>query len=92
MYISLLYIIFPGDLLRAEVESGSDLGQEMNNIMKSGGLVPDEVILEIIKSKMANSLSSSNRFLLDGYPRKVDQALKFERLVSHFDMLFFFYF
>lgn len=71
--------ISSGDLLRAEVASGSERGQKLDKIMKKGALVPNKVVLNMIKEAMLAKASSSNGFLIDGYPRKVEQGVEFEK-------------
>eukprot|EP00878_Enallax_costatus_P006434 GHUV01006746.1.p1 GENE.GHUV01006746.1~~GHUV01006746.1.p1 ORF type:complete len:269 (+),score=100.18 GHUV01006746.1:174-980(+) len=69
-----------GDLLREEVKSGSELGQQCEQIMKEGKLVPMEVIIGLLRSAMIKS--GSKQFLIDGFPRALDQADMFERMVK----------
>lgn len=69
-----------GDLLRAEVASGSPLGAELTAVMQSGGLVSDELVLRLLSDAMVKS--SGTRFLVDGYPRSLPQALAFEKAVG----------
>jgi len=71
-----------GDLLRAEVASGSDKGKWLKSIMEKGELVPLEEVLELIKSNMINASGSSKGFLIDGYPREVEQGIKFENTIG----------
>ena len=74
--------ISSGDLLRAEVDSGSKRGRKLNEMMKKGLLVPDTVILDMIKEKMLSVADTSKGFLIDGYPRKIEQGLEFEKEVK----------
>lgn len=69
-----------GDLLRAEVAANTELGRQCADVMKAGQLVNQDVILALVKKAMARS--GSRRFLLDGYPRSLDQAFEFERQVQ----------
>merc|ERR1712176_985309 len=70
-----------GDLLRAEVASGSERGQKLNEIMKTGGLVPLETVLAMIKDKMMANADAKG-FLIDGYPREVAQGEQFESTLA----------
>lgn len=74
--------ISSGDLLRKEVASGSRRGRKLNEIMKKGGLVPDNVVLDMIKEAMLANVENAKGFLIDGYPRKVDQGIEFEKEVK----------
>ena len=70
-----------GDLLRDEVASGSERGKKLQEIMTKGQLVPLDTVLEMIRDKMfANS--SASGFLIDGYPRELEQGEQFEQTVS----------
>ena len=64
-----------GDLLRAAVKAGSDLGKEANEYMTSGKLVPDEVVIGLIEERLKED-DTANGFILDGFPRTVPQADK----------------
>lgn len=67
-----------GDLLRDEVASGSDKGKELSEMMVKGILVPRAVVLDLIKQAMLKALESAKGFLIDGYPREVEQGVDFE--------------
>jgi len=66
--------ISTGDALRAEVKAGSDLGKLAKEYMDKGGLVPDEVMIGIVKSRLAESDCKDKGWLLDGFPRTGVQA------------------
>lgn len=68
-----------GDLLRDEVKSGSDRGQQLTAIMEKGELVPLFVVLDLLAEAMISKLSGSKGFLIDGYPREVAQGEEFEK-------------
>ena len=63
-----------GDMLRAAVEAGSDLGKEAKGYMDSGGLVPDRLIIDIIIARLAEQDCVQRGWLLDGFPRTRAQA------------------
>jgi adenylate kinase len=65
--------ISTGDMLRAQVAQGSDLGKEAEKYMNAGELVPDEVILGLIGQRIAEQ-DAREGFLLDGFPRNAGQA------------------
>ncbi len=65
--------ISTGDMLRAAVKDGTDLGVEAKKFMDAGGLVPDTVIIGLVKERI-NQDDCSNGFLFDGFPRTIPQA------------------
>jgi len=67
-----------GDLLRAEVQSGSERGKQLTAIMEKGDLVPMFVVLDLLAEAMLAKLGGSKGFLIDGYPREVQQGKEFE--------------
>ncbi|MFA5204363.1 MAG: adenylate kinase [Lentisphaeria bacterium] len=66
--------ISTGDLLRAEKASGSALGKQANDYMVKGLLVPDELVVALLTSKLATPEAKTRGFILDGFPRTVNQA------------------
>ena len=62
-----------GDLLREEVQAGSDLGKQAEHYMTEGVLVPDDVIIKMVRERLAKP-DAQTGFLLDGFPRTVAQA------------------
>ncbi len=62
-----------GDILRAAVSSGAELGRQVKEYMDRGELVPDDVICQVIMERLDSS-EASDGFLLDGFPRTVPQA------------------
>jgi adenylate kinase len=71
--------ISTGDALRAAVRSQTELGKKAQKLMEAGELVPDSLVDEIVKSRLAAG-DSRRGFILDGYPRTLGQAEFFEKL------------
>ncbi len=65
--------ISTGDMLRAAVKAGTDLGKEAKGYMDAGGLVPDEVIIGLVKERIKEQ-DCEQGFLFDGFPRTIPQA------------------
>ncbi|CAH8575598.1 unnamed protein product [Dicrocoelium dendriticum] len=70
-----------GDLLREECASGSARGKELSAIMERGELVPLDVVLSLIKEAMLKLIDKNCYFLIDGYPRELEQGIRFEKEV-----------
>lgn len=68
-----------GDLLRAEVANGTPAGKKAKDFMDAGQLVPDEVVVEMVKNRMAEDDVANSGWLLDGYPRSGSQAEAIEK-------------
>jgi adenylate kinase len=73
--------ISTGDILRSEVKKGTELGRKANDFMKEGKLVPDDLIIEIIKN-IINGGNTEKSFLMDGFPRTLEQARKFDEMLA----------
>jgi adenylate kinase len=69
-----------GDMLRAHVGAGTELGQRAKKIMDSGQLVPDDVIIGMVRSEL--EAAAAVRFLLDGFPRTSAQAAALDALLA----------
>jgi len=72
--------ISTGDLLRAAVKAQLPLGLKAKEIMDAGGLVPDEVVLGIVKDRLAEA-DCVNGFVLDGFPRTIPQAQELSNML-----------
>ncbi|KAK3625895.1 bifunctional uridylate/adenylate kinase [Elasticomyces elasticus] len=82
-----------GDLLRAEQDrEGSEFGDMIKTYIKEGQIVPMEVTIQLLENAMTHAIEKDNKrkFLIDGFPRKMDQAIAFEEKVvpSKFTLFF----
>ena len=73
--------ISTGDILRAAVAAGTDYGEQAKKIMDAGELVPDNIMLGIIRDRLGED-DASGGFILDGFPRTQQQALDLEDLLE----------
>ncbi|MBI5904579.1 MAG: adenylate kinase [Deltaproteobacteria bacterium] len=73
--------ISTGDMLREAVKNGTELGKKAKSFMDAGGLVPDEVVIGIVKERLA-AADCSKGFILDGFPRTIPQAQALDRVVK----------
>jgi adenylate kinase len=74
-----------GDMLRAAVAAGTEVGLRAKSIMEAGQLVPDEVVVAIIADRIGQP-DAKNGFVLDGFPRTVPQAEALDRLLAERNM------
>jgi len=73
--------ISTGELLRAEVAKKSDIGIEAKSYLDSGSLVPDSLVVGMIKNRISEK-DADNGFILDGFPRNLAQAEMLEKMLS----------
>lgn len=70
--------ISTGDIFRETVQNGSDLGKKLQGFMSAGALVPDEVVIAIVRERLTKP-DTKNGFLLDGFPRTIAQAIALDK-------------
>lgn len=73
--------ISTGDLLREEVKKGTFLGNQLSEQMKTGKLISDEIVTNLLKNRLLNN-DTNNGYILDGYPRNISQAEILEKILS----------
>jgi len=76
--------ISTGDMFRAAIKEGTELGKEAKSYMDAGGLVPDEVTIGIVRDRLGKA-DCQNGFLLDGFPRTTAQAEALDKLLADMD-------
>ncbi|MBO4519486.1 MAG: adenylate kinase [Paludibacteraceae bacterium] len=75
-----------GEVLRAEIATGSELGKEIDALISKGNLVPDEMMLHLIENYIANLPKHCKGTIFDGFPRTVAQAVAFNSLLKKYNM------
>lgn len=78
--------ISTGDIFRANISQGTELGLQAKAYAEQGKLVPDEITNKIVKDYLATLSDKKNGYLLDGYPRTLDQAKAFEEMTDGTDL------
>ena len=73
--------ISTGNIIRAQIKSGTPLGQRVKEIVESGALVPDDLVIELLRGRIAEP-DCANGFVLDGFPRTIGQAEALEGICA----------
>lgn len=76
--------IATGEMLRAEVAATSDIGREAESYLARGDLVPDELLLDLVARRVLAAVAA-NGYVLDGFPRTLDQAEAAHQMVANLD-------
>ena len=74
--------ISTGDLIRAEIKAGSPIGKEIESYVKSGGLVPDEVVTKMIAETVKKTVGDKKGYMFDGFPRTSAQAVDLDKVLK----------
>lgn len=72
-----------GEIFREAIRNETDLGKQLKNIVEQGLYVPDEITNAIVENKIKELNSKNQKFILDGYPRTINQAEFLEKLENH---------
>lgn len=78
--------ISTGDMLRESISSGSELGMQVKNIIDNGNLVSDDIMIDLIKNKITEI--KGKPFILDGFPRTLNQAISLESLIDNYIVIY----
>ncbi len=78
--------ISTGDIFRANIAGGTELGKQASAYTEKGLLVPDEITNNMVKDYLSHLADKKNGYLLDGYPRTLDQAKAFEAMTEGTDL------
>jgi adenylate kinase len=73
-----------GDMFRAECAAGTELGEKVKTILDDGDLVPDDLTIEVVRTRLAQD-DTRDGFILDGFPRTLAQAEALDRVLAEFD-------
>lgn len=78
-----------GELLRNECASNSETGKMISEMLKEGKIVPSHVTIGLLKDAMISNKDKYSTFLIDGFPRNIDQGVDFERQVKECSFVLF---
>jgi adenylate kinase len=74
--------ISTGDMFRAAVRSGSEFGKQTKTYMEAGELIPDEVVIGVVRERLAQDDTANRGFVLDGFPRTAQQAESLDEILA----------
>lgn len=74
--------ISTGDIFRAALRSGTELGQRLKSFLDAGELVPDEMVVEVVKERVQQEDTVKHGFVFDGFPRTIHQADELSKILS----------
>jgi adenylate kinase len=74
--------ISTGDMLRAAVKAGTELGRQAGELMAAGSLVPDELMVGIVRDRLSEDDTTQRGYILDGFPRTVAQAQELSEITA----------
>ena len=77
--------ISTGAIIREAIKTGTEMGQKAKKFIEAGALVPDEVVIEIVKERLAES-DCGHGYILDGFPRTVPQAEAIDQMGLNIDL------
>ena len=77
-------VVSTGDIFRANIKVGTELGQQVTAILEAGDLVPDELTSEIVRDRLSQE-DAADGFLLDGYPRNTTQVAHLDAFLAESD-------
>jgi adenylate kinase len=78
--------ISTGDIFRGAVKSGSEAGKQLDSYMRAGELVPDDVVVDVVRERLEQDDTRGHGFVLDGFPRTTNQAQKLSELLAPDDI------
>ncbi|AHH13914.1 adenylate kinase [Borrelia hermsii] len=82
------YHISTGDLFRENISNATPLGKEIKQIVEHGQLVPDSITIKIVNDKI-NTLENKDNFILDGFPRNINQAKALDKFLQNIQIINF---
>ena len=80
--------ISTGDILRDHIDKGTELGEKIKSVMACGGLVSDDIIMELVKSRISED-DCKNGYIFDGFPRTVAQAEMLYDIIGNIDRVIY---